>query len=166
MSLFNRRILLLTLCSGALAACGFTPVYGPGGAGSAIQGRILFKAPATEEGYLLVRNLEERLGRTSAPDYVLEALPILTEEGQGVTEEGDITRFSIVGKVRYTLRQTGNDTVLFEDSVENFTGYSATGTTVETLAAQNDARLRLMLILAEQITTRLLTVADNLDNAA
>jgi LPS-assembly lipoprotein len=43
-------------------------------------------------------------------------------------------------------------------SVDNFTGYSATGTTVATLAAERDAQERLMTILADQIVTRLLTL--------
>jgi LPS-assembly lipoprotein len=39
--------------------------------------------------------------------------------------------------------------------VDNFTGYSATGTTVATQASKQDAEKRLMVILAEQIITRL-----------
>ena len=44
--------------------------------------------------------------------------------------------------------------------VENFTAYSTTGSTVETLAAERDARERLMMILASQITARLYAQAD------
>jgi LPS-assembly lipoprotein len=156
----NRRFLLLAGPLAALSACGFTPVYGPGGQGRALWGRIRFDASATEEGYLLVRNLEERLGRASSIDFVLTARTTVTEEGQGLTAEGNITRFSIVGKVRYEMRATDSDAVVASGSVENFTGYSATGTTVETLAAQSDARERLMEILADQIAARLLADVD------
>jgi LPS-assembly lipoprotein len=40
-------------------------------------------------------------------------------------------------------------------SVDNFTSYSATGTTVATLAAERDAQERLMIQLADQIFVRL-----------
>ena len=40
-------------------------------------------------------------------------------------------------------------------TVNNFTAYSATGSTVATLAAERDALERLMVILGDQITTRL-----------
>ena len=45
-------------------------------------------------------------------------------------------------------------------SETNFTGYSATGSTVETLAGERDAFERLMRILADQIAARLLATAD------
>ena len=45
--------------------------------------------------------------------------------------------------------------VLLSGNVDSFTGYSATGTTVATRAAERDAYERLMTILADQIVTRL-----------
>ncbi|MEX0282374.1 MAG: LPS assembly lipoprotein LptE [Arenibacterium sp.] len=160
MSSCNRRFVLLAGPLAALAACGFTPVYGPGGQGRTLWGRVEFESGTTEESYLLVRNLEERLGRTSTGDFTLTADIRVSEEGQGVTEEGNITRFSIVGRVDYEMRAHDSDEIVAQGNVENFTGYSATGTTVETLAAQSDARERLMQILADQVTTRLLADVD------
>lgn len=153
MSSFNRRsVLLIPL---ALAACGFEPVYGPGGTASGLRGKVLVDAPDTRETYLLTRNLEERLGRTASPVYGLSVAPSLTNQGQAVTAAGDITRFSLVGKARYQLRRLSDGLIVTSGEVDNFTGYSATGSTVETLAAETDARERLMAILADQITTRL-----------
>ena len=43
--------------------------------------------------------------------------------------------------------------------VKSFTSYSATGSTVAGLAAQEDAARRLMRILADQITARLLATS-------
>ncbi|MHA6262958.1 LPS assembly lipoprotein LptE [Arenibacterium sp. CAU 1754] len=156
MSSFNRRTLLMMPL--ALAACGFTPVYGPGGTASALRGRVAIDAPDTQASYLLVRNLEERLGRSASPAYRLAVKPTLTQQGQAVTAAGEITRFSIVGKADFTLHRMSDDTVVAKGAVDNFTGYSATGSTVETLAAESDARERLMVILADQITTRLYTL--------
>ena len=51
-------------------------------------------------------------------------------------------------------------------SETNFTGYSATSSTVETLAGERDAYKRLMRILADQISARLLASADLAPTAA
>lgn len=161
MSSFDRRHLLLRAAAfwvaGGVAGCGFTPVYGPGGAGRALYGRIVFEAPPTEPGYLLIRELEERLGRAREAEFHILLTPTLEEDGQAVTASGEITRISLLGTVDYSLRRAGTDTILASGDVRSFTGYSATGSTVETLAAESDARERLMTILAEQIATRLLS---------
>ena len=153
MSSFDRRSLILMPL--ALAACGFSPVYAPGGAGNALYGKVSYVAHSTQEGYLLIRNLEQRLGRGDAPVYRLAATTKITREGQAVTAAGEITRISLVGEARYSLHRTADDAVVASGKVRSFTGYSATGSTVETLAAENDAIERLMTILADQIIARL-----------
>lgn len=175
MSSFDRRTLLLMPL--ALAACGFTPVYGPGGTGTALRGKILIDAPDNQDSYYLVENLEERLGRAAVPEYNLSFTVATSEQGQAITAEGDITRYSIVGTVDYTLRRAADDAIMASGRVNNFAGYSATGlavpvddkdrgkgslnaSTVQTLAAERDARERLMVMLADQIATRVLATAD------
>jgi LPS-assembly lipoprotein len=157
MSLSDRRAFLLLPL--ALAACGFTPVYAPGGTASALRGRVRVKAPEDRNAYLLVQELEQQLGRATAPAYDLTFDVTTVAEGQAVTAEGDITRYSLLGQVKYELRPTGSDQVVATGSVDNFTGYSATGTTVEALAAERDAQERLMKILADQVVTRLYATA-------
>ncbi len=158
MSSFDRRT-LLTLPL-ALAACGFTPVYGPGGTGTALRGRVLVQEPDAPDDYILVRTLEDRLGRAAAPAYDLGYTLTTQTEGQAVTATGETTRYSLVGQADYTLTDRRSGTVVASGRVQNFTGYSATGSTVETLAGERDARERLMTILADQIVTRLYATAD------
>jgi len=153
----RRALLFLPL---VLAACGFTPVYAPGGTASALRGKVEVAAPETVDSYLLVQNLEDRLGRPSQPDYKLALALAIREQGQAVTAENETTRYSLVGRVDYKLIDITSDEVISEGSVDNFTGYSATGSTLETLASERDARERLMIILADQLTTQLYTVAD------
>ncbi len=153
----RRALLFLPL---VLAACGFTPVYAPGGTAAALRGKVEVAAPETVDSYLLVQNLEEQLGRATQPDYKLALALAITAQGQAVTAENETTRFSLAGKIDYKLIDITSDEVITEGSVENFTGYSATGTTLETLASERDARERLMVILADQLTTQLYTVAD------
>ncbi|QJF49885.1 LPS assembly lipoprotein LptE [Roseobacter ponti] len=155
MSLFNRRALLsLPL---VLAACGFQPVYAPGGSGQALQNKVLVDEPDAVDGYLLTRRLEERLGRSSTPVYRLALVVATGQENLAVDQKGDILRFNLLGAADYTLTETATGRIVTSGSVDNFTGYSATGTTVATLAAERDARQRLMILLGDQIVARLFT---------
>ncbi|ATG37243.1 MULTISPECIES: LPS assembly lipoprotein LptE [Phaeobacter] len=149
-----------------VAACGFTPVYAPGGTGSALYGVVTVQAPETigatddTDAYFLVQNLETRLGRGGGADYALDLKLRTQSEGQAITADNEITRYSIVGQAAYVLTRQSDGAIVASGDVENFTGYSATGTTVETLAGERDAHRRLMVILADQITTELLSTAD------
>ncbi|MCF6234063.1 MAG: LPS assembly lipoprotein LptE [Rhodobacteraceae bacterium] len=155
---FNRRILLFLPL--ALAACGFSPVYGPGGTASALRGKVQVAAPDTTDAYQLVQNLEQRLGQPDMAIYALSFTLKSETQGQAITVSNETTRYSLVGKVDYILRANEGGDIVASGSVDNFTGYSATGSTVETLAAERDARARLMVILADQITTRLYATAN------
>ena len=158
----DRRAILIALGAGALSACGFAPVYGPQGGGSALQGAVALADPVTRAEYLLVQRLEDRLGRATTPRYRLEVVLSTRTQGLGTSAEGDTTRFHLVGTARYTLKSATQDTVLVQGDTDAFTGYSATGSTVATLAAERDALARLMVILGDQITDRLLLAAASL----
>ncbi|MFT7592905.1 MAG: LPS-assembly lipoprotein [Paracoccaceae bacterium] len=158
MSLFNRRTLLFLPF--ALAACGFTPVYAPGGTAHALRNKVEVAEPDSVDSYLLVQNLEERLGRATQPVYSLSLVLTTRTQGQAITASNETTRYSMLGDVAYTLRQNDTQDIVASGSVDNFTGYSATGSTVETLASERDARERLMVILADQITTQLYVTVD------
>jgi len=154
MLLYSRRTLIALPL--ALAACGFTPVYGPDGAGTALRGQVLVQEPSTQAGYLLTRQLETRLGRSgSAAAYALDLEITLEEDDLAINAAGDITRFNLTGSVAYALRDSSAGSIVTSGTVNNFTAYSAAGTTVATLAAQQDAIERLMVILGDQITSRL-----------
>ncbi|MEO0378696.1 MAG: LPS assembly lipoprotein LptE [Pseudomonadota bacterium] len=139
----------------ALTACGFTPVYGPGGAGTALQNRVLVDQPDDRTGFLLVQRLEERLGRAGDPAYRLAVDLALREEARAIDPDGDIRRFHLIGSAAYTLLLSGSDSVVQSATVDNFVSYSATGTAVATLSARRDAQERLMVILADQIVLQL-----------
>ncbi|MEM6938897.1 MAG: LPS assembly lipoprotein LptE [Pseudomonadota bacterium] len=152
MSLLDRRAFLLMLLP---AACGFQPVYGPGGSGAALQNRVRVDPPASQDSYILVREIEERLGRSAAPDYSLSMIVKSSIAQLAIDREGDTGRFNRIAVVDYTLRDLNSGQVATSGQVENFVGYSATGTTVETLAGERDAQQRLMNIVADQIVTQL-----------
>ncbi|MBT8153498.1 hypothetical protein KMP13_06230 [Epibacterium ulvae] len=167
MSWLKRRVLLiapLALLMGA-AACGFTPVHAPGGTGALLHDQVLVQAPeevpsnSNVAAYFLVRALEDDLGRGGGGTYALDLRVNQDVEGQAITADNEITRYSVQGTASYTLRRLSDGAVMASGTVNNFTGYSATGSTIDTLASERDAEERLMEILADQIVTRLYTSA-------
>jgi LPS-assembly lipoprotein len=151
----TRRTLLLTALA-ALPACGFQPVYGPNGAGSALQGAVLVDTPVTREDYLLVREIETRLGRANPGRYGLSYSIGVSSEAVAISKANVTTRYNLLGDVTFALRDLETQVVITSGKTSNFTGYSASGSTVATQAAERDARERLMTILADQIITRLM----------
>lgn len=155
MSSFNRRVLIVSLA--ALAGCGFTPVYGPGGSAEGLRDTIDIAAPADTEGFALVRRLEERLGTGQSATQRLTAEIGIREKSLGILPDGTITRYTVQGQVDWTLTHIADDRVIARGSEKSFTGYAATSTTVATLFARRDARERLMRILADQVVASLIS---------
>ena len=161
MSSFNRRTLLtLPLALPAvLAACGFTPAYGPAGPAQGLQGRIRAADPGDKDGFDFVTAIEARFGRSKDPRYAL-AYTIATEAvGVGFATDTTITRYNLTGRVDWSLTDTESDTRIAGGTAENFTSWSATSATVAAVAAEQDAAKRLMVILADQIAAEILAAS-------
>ena len=156
----SRRFVLLAPL--ALAACGFTPALAPEGPASRLLGTVYVQDPTDKAGFDLVERLEERLGRPDSPRYDL-AYTITTETvGAGFTTDNQITRYNVKGVIDYTLTDRASGARVTGGRVQSFTAYAATGSTVAGLAAEEDAALRLMRILADQIVARLIAAAASL----
>ena len=82
----------------------------------------------------------------------------------GATQTNAITRYNVTGHVDYTLRLAADDSVLISGTVQNFTSYSASGTVVSTAAAERDAYVRLMRLLADEIVTDMIAKSSALAN--
>lgn len=160
MSSFNRRSLILMPL--ALAACGFTPAYGPQGSARGLQGAVRVAAPADKSGFDLVQRLEERLDQPSAPRFDLTYTITTSANRVGITPDNTIQRFHLTGTVDWSLISIQTGERVSGGQVQNFAAYSATGSTVAGLAAEDDAKTRLMRMLADQIVTRLLATAATL----
>lgn len=157
---FDRRLFCLSAL--ALAGCGFAPVYGPGGGGNALQNKVLVDAPIDRDAFLLTRELEDRLGRANDARYGLSYGISTSEEAIAISSQNVTTRYNLLGNVTFALRDLGSGGVVTSGKLRSFTAYSASGSTVATQAAKADAHERLMVILADQITTRLLAVSADL----
>ncbi|MGB8814952.1 MAG: LPS assembly lipoprotein LptE, partial [Paracoccaceae bacterium] len=80
--------------------------------------------------------------------------------GVAITPENAVLRYNLTGSVDWVLADTAGKRIT-GGRVESFTSYSATGSTVAGLAAEEDAAFRLMRILADQIVTRLIATSGN-----
>ncbi|MBL9062503.1 MAG: hypothetical protein JNL31_08145 [Tabrizicola sp.] len=158
-NLSRRFVLLVPL---ALAACGFTPAYGPGGGASKLTGTVWVQDPTDKNAFDLVERLEERLGRPEAIRYDLSYTITTEAVGVGITTDNKITRYNLKGVVDYALTERETGAQVTGGRVQSFTAYSATGSTVAGLAAEEDAAYRLMRILADQIVARLIAAAASL----
>lgn len=150
---------LLLLCTVTLAACGFTPAYAPGGSGTALQNTILAAEPRDKPAFDLVERIEERLGPSDNPRFDLSYTITQNSVGVAISTENAITRYNLTGIVDWSLSDAATGARLTGGRAENFTSYSATGSTVAGLAAEEDASLRLMRILADQIVSQLLATS-------
>lgn len=153
---WSRRSTLLSLL--AVAGCGFAPVYAPGSTASTLRDAVQITAPETVEGYAMLQALRDRLGNAATPAYALTVTLDITEVAAATTTAGSTTRYTLPGKASYALT-TIEGSPLVSGTVDGFTSYSATGTTVATSTAQADARARLAQLLADQIVTRLSVAA-------
>lgn len=142
-----------------LAACGFTPVYGPGGSAEGLRGTIRVEAPETRPEYDLVARLEQRLGRGEAAALDLDYTLSLRAIGVAITPEQETTRYNLTGSLDYRLTEIGSGRVAASGTVESFTSYAATGSTVASLTAERDAGRRLSVLLADLLVTRLQATA-------
>jgi LPS-assembly lipoprotein len=155
MSWSDRRSILGLLAALPLAACGFTPAYSPGGAATQLRNAILVDDPPDRLAYEFVGRLEERFGPPLEPAYRL-AYQITTQKVElAVTTEGSILRYNVTGTVAFTLTDRTTGAVLTQGQATSFAAAAATEATIAAQAAEQDANSRLMIILADQVVTRL-----------
>lgn len=136
-----------------LAGCGFAPVYGVNAPARALIGQVATEDPRTRDDFDFVAALEAQLGRPTAPTYRLAYAIATTRKGAGITLKGAKTRYALTGKLNWTLTKTGQRVA--GGTVEEFTAWSATGSTVAGLTAEADAHRRLMQLLADEMVRRM-----------
>lgn len=162
MSLFDRRKLLLALAALPVAACGFQPVLRQGGAARGLMGQIKFNLIESREGFVLLQQLESRLGNPAlGARFDAEVELEIEEVGMVLTAATEVTRFEVNGKVTITVTDTATGEAVFTDKLRDTTGFTENSETAASNAARRDARERLVLALADQIVMRLTSTAES-----
>ncbi len=78
-----------------------------------------------------------------------------------VTTQGAILRYNLTGQITWALTDIGTGATLTGGTVSSFTGSAATTSTVAAQTADDNARRRLMQILATQIATKITATAGD-----
>ena len=115
------------------------------------MGTVRAADPIDQAGFDFAKRIAERFGPASVPLYDLGFTPTTAATGVGITAEGAITRYNLTGSVVWTLTRHADAVRMTGGTVDSFTSYSATGSTVAGLAAKEDAARRLMVILADKV---------------
>jgi len=142
----------------ALAACGFAPVYGPGGTGGRLFGKVRTADPNSPDDFAFAGRIAERLGPEASASYELAWQMRIAVVPQAITPEEVTTRYALNGSAYYTLTELATGRAVTRGQVSSFTSYSTTGTTIATMTAEQDAHKRLARLLADMVVTRLLAV--------
>lgn len=155
MSWSRRGVILAGL---ALAGCGFSPVYGPDGVGARLFGQIRTADPKTPDDFSFAGRIAERMGPDSDARFALDYRLRIAVVPQAITPDEITTRYALNGSADFTLTESASGRVVTRGQVSSFTSYSTTGTTIATMAAEQDAHERLARMLADQVVTRLMAV--------
>ena len=162
MSSSDRRLFLFGLAALPLAACGFTPAYGPDGGADALRGRVQVQTPQSRSDFDFISRIAARLGSATDPAYDLGYSISASRQTGGITANNVTTRYSLHGTTTWTLTERQTGTRVAGGTVRAFTSWSTTGTTVAGLAAEDDAYRRLSIMLADQVILRLTALAPTL----
>ncbi|MEM9579601.1 MAG: LPS assembly lipoprotein LptE [Pseudomonadota bacterium] len=156
----RRKFLALGAAAAMLTGCGYTPVYGPGAASSKLRDAIFIPKPSTEDLFQIVQHFEQKMGRADEKQaaYRLNITASKSLSGLGATATGGTTRFHWTGTLTYSLTDPTGGQTFAQDTIQRFTGYSATVNTAATLASERDAARRLMLILTDAMIDQLLQI--------
>ena len=159
---YNRRCALAAFAfSIALGGCGFTPIYSEGSAASALHGKIEITSGTGREFFEMRERMIERFGFAEDPRYTLVFSYVVDSEGLAVSSTAEITRYNLDGISDFKVMDTASGAVVFSGQVKSKTAYSATSETYPTRIAEQDARSRLALALADQIVTRISATASS-----
>ena len=160
----NRQVRRIAALSGVLAltACGFQPVYAPGGPALALRDTVIVQSADTPFDYRLRMAVQARLGQANTARFVLVLTSDRTEVTAAIAPDGAITRYNLTGRATWALNDAVSGAERATAQVDSFTSYSATGTTVATRSAEDDASDRLAAALADLIVAQLVIAAQDL----
>jgi len=152
MLLYNRRkFIFLSL---ATTGCSFSPVYKSDVGPAFLKGKIVLPKPGSRDDYMLYSKLEENFGQQEKPMFNLFVSYNITEKGLGSL--GSITRYNLIGNANFKLVNISTGALIISDKLKAFTSHSASSQTLATETAKRAARDRLMMSIADQVSTSII----------
>jgi LPS-assembly lipoprotein len=162
MLLSDRRNFLFLLAALPAAACGFQPVYQQGSAASSLHGNFAFNLIESREGFVLLGQLEKRLGAGGPSARYNVAVDLTIEEEELVlTAATGLVRYTLNGYAKITVVDQASGTEVFDDKLRDVIGFSGDEETLSTSTSRRDAYDKLVVALADQIVLRLTSTAES-----
>jgi len=149
-------VVLALVSATGLSACGFTPLYGEGAAGSGLS-RIAVTTQDDRLGYRVREQLEDALGRDGAQDPLWRLQTTIDQSRRPLGRRIDdtATRYELTVRGAWVLTPVGGgDPVAGVETVT--TTYAAADQPFAAIAAQQDGEERAAAELARLIRTDIL----------
>lgn len=155
------RVLLTlaaVLAAGALAGCGFTPLYATPGVSPGLSS-IAISTPKGRVGYLLREELDDALAhnKDAAPNWRLDLEITQTRDPFGLRRDDVAERYELGLRVRYTLTEISSGRVAHTGAVVSHVSYDAADQPYAGIAARQDSQQRVAADIARKIHIDLAT---------
>jgi LPS-assembly lipoprotein len=158
------ELLLAGLALPTLAACGFRPLYGRGGAGGRAEVRealaqIRVRPIADRQGQKLRQILREKLASSDAGAAVeLDVRLGRQVQELGVRPDSTTSRANLIFNAGLTLFENGER--VYADGVQSVVSYNILDDQYGTVASQSDAEDRALRVIGDEIRIRLAVFYD------
>lgn len=153
-----------------VAACGFEPMYAPGGVGAARTSEAAADLSTVEiapirngdgRDFRLGQQLSNALGERLYPAgvsparYRLELKLRQERDGFGFRSDESVTRYGLRLTADYRLVEIGSNKVVLEETSQTYNSYDVSQSDFATVMAERDMEQRLARDLGDRIVSRL-----------
>lgn len=145
----------------AVAACGFTPLYGAGANNETVAADLAtvrvqpLRDRAGQQMHNFLRDRLNPKGQPEAPNYVLQVDLTESLRELGVRRDETATRANLKMQAQFFLRPVGGQTAVLTGMSSSTTSYDILSNPFATTVSEDDARERALREVADDIRTRL-----------
>lgn len=158
----KQRFFILAIFLLSLTGCGFEPLYGKRGEGAQTTEAALNQVQVAQipdrNGQMLRNRLMDRMyqdGRPVNAAYELSVRLSETEAGLGIRRDATASRSRLDTTAHYTLRRKHDGKELINQTIRASVSFNQLDAQYATLTAREDARVRALNEIGEQIVNRL-----------
>lgn len=158
----SRRRVLLGFTGGALTAlagCGFRPLHGRDNGNTPASLAAIYVAPIPDRtGQILRNGLLDRLTPKGVPKRPSYQLRVGLREGKqdlAIRKDDVATRANLVVVAQFQLIRASDATVIYTGTATSTNSYNILRSDFATISAENDARRRATVQIADEIRTQL-----------